>query len=113
MGLSNPSGALTPSSSTDIFIAPGVGTTVNRQTAPVSSYSLAVTADGAVNGWTVILEVSHDGIKWTRALTHTNATGDGVMIWNVDPLPALFHRTNCAALTLGTGVNIVATVVAR
>lgn len=105
---------LTPpfASRADTFTTTANGTTVDRSTNPLKSFTLAVKATGAVTSWTVVLECSLDNSNFTTVLTHTNATpADGQAMFSGTSLaPCLYFRSRASAITLGGGTNVIATI---
>jgi len=97
----------------DTFTGTGDGTAVNSADLGVKHYSLQVVATGAVSAWTVNLQVSLDGTNYVTILTHTQAAnGTGAVVFSgANVYPALYFRTNCSAITLGGGTNVIAYVV--
>lgn len=84
-----------------VFDATGFG--------PLSQFALQVTGVVATaTAWSVNLEVSIDGVKWTNILNHATADLDGKTKF-VSSSPALFFHLYVANVTLGatcTGLNI-------
>lgn len=96
----------------DTFTTTSSGTTVDRSTSPLKSFTVAVKATGSVTSWTVALECSLDNTNFTTVLTHTSVTpGDGqAMFGGTSLTPCLYFRSRCTAITLGAGTNVVATI---
>lgn len=88
----------------ETFTAAATGTAVSGL--PAKYFALQVKATGTVTSWTVIAEGSLDGTNWTTIVTHTNASGDGAIVTNSTAFPALYYRTRCTAIVLGSGTNI-------
>lgn len=110
MGLS--AGSTTFKKRTDTYTTTSVGSTVDVSTVLFSHFTVAVSTTGVVTSWVVNLEGSIDGVYFTPILVHTNLVGNGVSIFSgVLTAPCLYYRTNCTALVLGLGTNIVVTVV--
>lgn len=106
---------LTKNSRSDTYTGTGNGTTVDVSTQGVSRYAVQVKGTGAApTSWTVHVDVSVDGTNFQSLYTHTNSDpGDGGVKWGpVGHYPALYFRTRCSALVLGSATNIVVTVVA-
>lgn len=100
-------------SRSDTFTATGNGTTVDMSAQAVQNFGLQVKEAGTVTSWQVDLEVSLDGTNFVSVLSHTKASdGDGAVLFSgANRYPALYFRARCAALTLGGGTNVVATIV--
>lgn len=99
------------SSRQDTYAATGVGASVDVSNYPMKHFGLQVTQTGTVTSWTVTLEGSLDGTTWTTIMSHTKSgDGDGVTVWTPQPIPCRFFRSNCTALTLGGGTNVVARI---
>lgn len=99
----------------DTFSATASGTTVNLVTTakgPCKWFAIQTTAKGVVTSWTVLLEVSEDGVNWTTAATHTNAIGSGILLPSATAYPSLFMRARCSAIVLGLGTNVISTILA-
>lgn len=96
----------------DTYTSTGNGTTVNVSTDPLESFSVQVKGtDAAATTWDVRLEGSLDGTNFTAILTHTNTTGDGVVLFSgTTDSPCLYFRSRCAGLVLGAATNIVVTI---
>lgn len=99
------------SSRSDTFVVAGSGTTVNVQTKPMKNFSISVVQTGTVTSWDVRLEGSLDNVNFTQILQHTNVTGSGTTVFSgASVSPSLRFRARCAAIVLGTGTNIIATI---
>lgn len=96
----------------DTFTGTASGTTVNASTAPPKSFAIQVKGTGAApTSWDVRLEGSLDNTNFTAVLTHTNTTGDGVVLYSGAALsPNMYYRSRVAAVTLGSASNIVVTI---
>lgn len=94
----------------DTYTTTANGTTVTVATFPLKYFSISVAQTGTVTAWDVRLEVSLDNTTFTTVLTHTNVTGSGVSLNYVSPWPTLYFRSRCAAITLGAGTNVIATI---
>ena len=104
---------INPSSTrSDTYTATGNGTTINVTANPLQSFTLQVKGtDAAATTWDVRLEGSLDNANFSTILTHTNATGDGAVLWAGAVLsPLLYFRSRCAGLVLGPATNIIATI---
>lgn len=105
---------LDKSSRSDTFTGTGNGTSVDVSAQGMTKFSMQVKATGAVTSWTVVLEVSLNGTQWTTIATHDNVVpGDGIMAIVQGPVPALFFRSRCSAITLGGGTNVVVTILGK
>lgn len=100
------------SNRSDTFTAIGNGVTIDVSTKPVNSFSIEVKGTGgAATVWNVVLEGSLNNSDFTTILTHTSATGDGVILFSGSALsPVLFFRSRVVSLTLGVATNIVVTI---
>jgi len=97
----------------DTFTSTGNGVSVSLPT-PVQSFTISVKATGAVTSWTALLEGSIDNTNFTTILTHTNVTGDGVALFSGGTLsPSLYVRSRVSELSLGSGTNIVVTIIGQ
>jgi len=96
----------------DTYTGTANGTTINASTAPLKAFSLQVKGTGAAaTSWDVRLEGSLDNANFTQVLQHTNVDGDGAVKFSGASLsPALYFRSRCAGLTLGSATNIVVTI---
>lgn len=100
-----------PQTRSDTYTATGAGTAIDATATGQKHFALQVTETGTVSAWTVTLEGSLDGTTYTTLLTHTKAgDGSGVTITQPQPLPMRYFRSNCTALTLGGGTNVVARI---
>jgi hypothetical protein len=98
----------------DTFTSTTSGTTVDVSASPMSMFGIQVTMTGSVTSWDVRLEASLNNVAFTTILTHTNVTGDGVVLWTGNLLaPALYFRARCAGLVLGAGTNVVAVILGK
>lgn len=103
------------STRTDTFTTASSGTAVDVHTNPMSSFALQVSATGSVTSWTVLLEGSLDNTNFDTLATHTNATPGNNKIsltyaLATLPIPVLYFRTRCSAISLGSGTNVIATI---
>lgn len=98
----------------DTFTAAGNGTTQSVVNKSFKHFALQVKGTGsAAAGWSVALEGSLDNSNFTTILTHSTATGDGVIIWSgADSYPVLHFRARVASLTLGSATDIVTSILA-
>lgn len=99
----------------DIYTTTANGTTVDASLAPQKYFSLGCKATGAVTSWTVVLEGSLDNANFTTILTHSNVTpADGQIISSgTTASPMLYFRTRATAVTLGSGTNVICTLVGQ
>lgn len=105
---------LTGSSRSDTFTGTGNGTAVDVTAKPCKSFGVQVKGTGAApTSWTVVLEASLDGTNYTTILTHTNTSlSDGAVLWSGAAVsPALYFRSRCSALLLGSATNIAVTII--
>lgn len=96
----------------DTFTGATNGTTVDVHTAPVKYFSMSVVETGVVTSWTVVLECSLDNSNFTTVLTHTNTSpGTGSIVFGgTTAFPCLYFRSRTSAITLGSGTNVIATI---
>jgi hypothetical protein len=96
----------------DTFTGAGSGATIDVSTRAVSAFAIQVTGTGATpTAWNVVLEASLDGVTFTTVVTATQADGDGKTRWTgAIRFPALYFRSRCVSLTLGSATNIVVTI---
>lgn len=98
----------------DTYTGTGNGTTIDRSTSPLALFGISVKQTGTVTSWDVRLEGSLNNSEFTTILTHTNVTGDGVVLWSGTlNAPTLYFRSRCAGLVLGAGTNVVVTVLGQ
>jgi hypothetical protein len=73
---------------------------------------MQVNTTGTVTSWTVVLECSLDNVNFTTALTHTNLTpgSNAINFGGTTAFPCLYFRSHATALTLGSGTNVIATI---
>src|SRR3990167_4927755 len=93
---------------TDTYTVAGNGAVIF--TAHVASrFSIQVVGTAAAaTAWNVRLEGGLDGVNFTTILTHTDITGDGVMLFSgATQYPARYIRSRCVSLTLGSATDIV------
>lgn len=105
--------AVAPPSGTrsDTYTVPATGVTVTAS-APVKSFSILVKGTGsAATAWNVVLEGSLDNVTFTTILTHTQATGDGVLLSTTTSFtPSLYFRSRLTSITLAPATAIVVTI---
>lgn len=91
--------------------SPATGVTVTVP-APVKSFSILVKSTGtAATAWNVVLEGSLDNVNFTTILTHTNVTGDGVLLSTTTSFtPSLYFRSRLTSITLTPATAIVVTI---
>ena len=96
----------------DTFTAVANGTVLDCSNAPFSNFSVQVKGTGAVPTlWSVVLEGTLDMVNYTTILTHTQAIGNGTVLFlGALPSPVLAFRSRVVSLTLGTATNIVVTI---
>lgn len=98
----------------DTFTTTANGTTVDVSTSPLSAFAVSVKQTGTVTSWDVRLEGSLNNSEFTSILTHTNVTGDGVVLWTGTlEAPTLYFRSRCAGIVLGAGTNVVVTILGQ
>ena|ERR1700719_802221 len=96
----------------DTYTTAATGTTVNVSTTSAKTFSIHIKGTGAAATlWNVVLEGSLDNVNFTTVLTHTNTTGDGIVLYSGATLyPSLYFRSRCVSITLGSATNIVVTI---
>ena len=96
----------------DTFTSTTNGTTVDVSTAPLSIFGIQVKGTGGVaTTWDVRLEGSLNNIDFSTILTHTQVTGDGIVLWiGALRAPLLYFRSRVAGLVLGPATNVVVTI---
>lgn len=101
-------------SRSDTYTTTASGTTVNVAAIGKSSFGIQVKGTGAAASvWAVALEVSLDGTNFAVLETHSSADGDtdGSIIWSSLDTPALYFRSRCTSVTLGSATDIIATII--
>lgn len=96
----------------DTFTVAGNGTVIDCSSEPFSNFSIQAQGTGATPTlWTVVLEGTLDMVNYTTILTHTQATGNAVILFlGALPTPVLAFRARVVSVTLGAATNIVVTV---
>lgn len=96
----------------DTYTSTGNGTIIDCSLTPVKRFALQVTKTGTVTSWDVRLEGSLDGVTFTQILQHTNVTpGDGLTQFSLtNANPVLYFRSRAAAFVIGSGTNVVTTI---
>ena len=104
---------LTGRTRSDTYTGAANGTTVDVSTQGMSRWGIQVKGTGAApSSWTVHFEVSLNGTNFQSFFTHGTADGDGTVKWGpAGDYPALYFRSRCSAVALGSATNIVATIV--
>jgi len=98
----------------DTFTTTANGTTVDVSASPMSAFTVQVKATGSVTSWDVRVEGSLNNSEFTTILSHTNVTGDGVVLWTgALEAPTMYFRSRAAGLVLGAGTNIVVTILGQ
>lgn len=97
----------------DAYTSVTSGTTVVATSTPYKAYAIQVKGTGGTAvTWDVRLEGSLNNVNFSTILQHTNTTGDGAVVWSGAAMsPALYFRSRCAGIVLGTASDITATVV--
>lgn len=96
---------------TDTYTTTSTGVILNCSTNPFSTFTISVSATGSVTSWNVVLEGSLDGVNFSTILSHTNSLGSGSSVFSGNMRSqALYFRSNCTALTLGSGTNIIVSI---
>jgi hypothetical protein len=93
----------------ETFTVAANGTPWDTALSGVKTFSIQVKGTGGVaTAWDVRLEGSLDGTNYTTILTHTNLTGDAVILSSGAALfPCLYFRSRVASITLGPASAIV------
>ena len=95
----------------DTHSSTGSGTAVDASATPFSRFSIQVKATGVVTAWDVRLEGSLDNTNFTQILQHTNIIGDAAVVFGgAAAAPCLYFRSRLASITLGSGTNVVVTI---
>lgn len=96
----------------DTFTGTTSGVTVDVSSKPLQSFAIAVKGTGAsATTWDIRLEGSLDNVNFSTILSHTNTTGDGVIMSSGAVLsPCLYFRSRVAGLVLGGASNVVVTI---
>ena len=97
----------------DSYTGAASGTTVTL-TYPCRDFSIQCKGVGGIPTiWDIRLEGSLDGTNFQQILQHTNATGDGAVLFSGSARsPCLYFRSRSAgAITLGTASAVLATIV--
>lgn len=103
---------LDKASRSDTYSGTGTGTTVDVSLQGFSRFAIQCKQTGTVNSWTIVLETSLDGTNFSTLLTHTKASNlDGGVVWFTVMAPSLYFRSRCTAMDLGSGTNVVTTIV--
>jgi len=100
--------ALSPTLTTEIYTGTGPGITQDVSSFPHKYFTIQVVGTGAAaTTWTVAIEGSLDGVNFSEIANHTNADGDGAVVWaGANIAASAYFRTNVTALTLGAATNI-------
>lgn len=98
-----------PYQRSDSYTATATGVAIDVSSYPTKAYAIQVVSSGGVaTAWNAVLEGSVDGVNYTAILTHTNLTGDGVVLYSGTNLsPAVSIRSRLVSITLG-GATAVA-----
>lgn len=101
------------STRSDTYTAAATGTAVDVSATLCKSFSIQVKCTtAAADAWNIVLEVSLDATNYTTVLTHTEASGDKVILFTAaSHYPALYFRSRCVSRTLGSATNLVTTIV--
>ena len=99
-------------SRTDTFTAAGNGITVDSTLRGVGYFSIQVTGqEVAATAWNVVLEGSLYRVNFSTILTHTEATGDGEVLFSgANVFPSVYFRSRLVSVTLGSAVRIVVNI---
>lgn len=100
----------------DAHSSQGDGTAIDVSTLGMSKFGLQVKGTGAAaSAWDVRLRVSLDGTNYTDLLQHSSEGGDADGAVKYAPggaqYPALYFRSRCESVTLGSASDIVVTIV--
>ena len=100
--------ALSPTLTTEVYtgITPGIIQDVSAF--PHKYFTLQVVGGGAAaTAWTVKIEGSLDGVNFSEIAQHTEADGNGAVLWaGANIAASAYFRTNVTALTLGAATDI-------
>ena len=96
----------------DTYTVAGNGATIDVSSLPLSVFAVQVKGTGAAaSAWNVRLEGSLNNTEFSTILTHTEVTGDGVVLYSGSTLsPSLYVRSRVASITLGSATDIVVTI---
>jgi len=100
--------ALSPTLLTEIYTGVTPGTTQDVSAFPHKYFTIQVVSTGAAaTAWTVKIEGSLDGVNFSEIAQHTEADGDGSVLWaGANIAASAYFRINVTALTLGAATNI-------
>jgi len=100
---------------TDIFTTTASGVTADASTFVSKCYAMEVSGTGApATSWTVVLEGSIDGTRFTTLMSHNTSLGDAaVLLSGANLYPMLYFRSRVSQLTLGPATNITVTIVGK
>ena len=92
----------------DTYTSTGTGI-IYGTTYVLKSFAIQVTGTGATaTAWNVVIEGSLNGTNYTTILSHTEATGNGQILFSSANLyPCVYTRSRVVSLTLGPATNIV------
>lgn len=100
--------ALSPTLVTEIFTGVTAGATQDVSSFPHKYFTIQVVGtDAAATAWTVRIEGSLDGVNFSEIAQHTQADGNGAVLWaGANIAASAYFRTNVTVLTLGAATNI-------
>src|SRR3990167_7420215 len=91
----------------DTYTAAAIGSVIPTPIG-MKNYGIQVVGTGeAATAWDVRLYGSLDGVNYSEILRHQTATGDGeILTTGAAPYPAVFIRSRCISITLGSATNV-------
>lgn len=97
------------------IVGTGPSAVVDISDVPMATWTIQVKGvPVAATLWSVLLEVSLDGVNFSEALNHTSLTGDGINLYSGTTLfLCKYYRINVAALTLGPASSITVSVIGK
>jgi hypothetical protein len=101
-------------SRSDTYTATGTGTTMGTPDHCLTRFGIQVKGTGAsATSWAVAIEVSLDGTNFATVESHSSADGDtdGAIVWSSSDTPAIYFRSKCTSLTLGSATSITVTII--
>lgn len=105
--IANPS-----TNTTNTYFGTSSSPSINAGLLPMKFYALQVLGIGATpTSWTVNLEGSVNNSTFTTILQHTQAIGDGILLYSgANIYPSLYIRSRVSAVSLGGATSIAVTI---
>lgn len=89
---------------THVFSAVGSSSIVDAYDNPLSKFSIQVIKTGSVTSYSVVLEVSLDGVNFTQVLSHTNLSDPSVSLFTgAQSAPSFYFRVRCTNIETAGG----------